>query len=530
MAGSTEIKLSKGTAAGETEGKTRSAKRDSKPTSSTNTKAKTKTTDEQAGKPIYRRGGDTGREWGDNWPYPLRLGIGIILTINFVIFWAFPIWSQGQLWRKVLCPFLRPVYQYFDNNKHLRAFAAKYIYRNPRHADFFFQACLVNIGWGLPFLYILYQQVKYGTLTWLQIYFYYFAWVGFGGRIMGSAYTFAHKEGHNNYLYKPWLANTIGNWFENWIGSFFGNLPYNFSTSHIYIHHRLNAGSGDTFYQWDLDRTSWKHFMIFLHRIILHTIGISSFMYFLQNPRYRKQAFQLAWGIVIYWVIVPTMLFKLTHSWSFFFFVYIQPQICMTFFLAFMNYAFHAFIDYNEDGRHITCVNSTLIVGGDDDYFGEDDHMAHHNATHVYWRDLPAFQKTQYEKWRTHNASVFRGLSIVELAALILFKDWNSLAEHYVQFNDGDEHDVQEPNNAAWGSLAHGKRTDSESKRLCELGSENLTETFKSSVWNRTGRLNKEEIIAMLKSRATRLEPRDIPYEVLPLEEFEGMGDPDKMN
>lgn len=187
-----------------------------------------------------------------------------------------------------------------------------------------------------------------------------------------------------------------------------------------------------------------------------------------------------------------------------------------------MNYAFHAFIDFDENGKHIECVNSTAIIEGDDDYFGEDDHMAHHYATHVYWRDLPKYREGQVEAFKKHNASVFRGLSIVELAAFLLFKDWKSLAKHYVQFNDGSQSFdggvsvkstyADGTKNVAMGSKQGGKRTEAESKRLIEQGMEDLTETFRMSVWNYTGKLTEDEIIAMLKSRAMRREPKNTPY------------------
>lgn len=37
-------------------------------------------------------------------------------------------------------------------------------------------------------------------------------------------------------------------------------------------------------------------------------------------------------------------------------------------------------------GNHISMVNSTCIVEGDDDMFGEDDHMSHHYNTTVYFK------------------------------------------------------------------------------------------------------------------------------------------------
>jgi hypothetical protein len=37
-------------------------------------------------------------------------------------------------------------------------------------------------------------------------------------------------------------------------------------------------------------------------------------------------------------------------------------------------------------GNHVAMVNSACIVEGEDDMFGEDDHMAHHYNTTVYFK------------------------------------------------------------------------------------------------------------------------------------------------
>merc|ERR1711971_1110833 len=111
-------------------------------------------------------------------------------------------------------------------------------------------------------------------LPWWIVALYNLGWVGLGGRNMGAAYTLAHKEGHNPSLYKPWIKNTLGNVFENWVGLLYGNVPYNFSTTHIALHHRLNAGQGDTLYCWDIDRSSWPEFLLYLSRGLLHMSGL----------------------------------------------------------------------------------------------------------------------------------------------------------------------------------------------------------------------------------------------------------------
>jgi hypothetical protein len=248
--------------------------------------------------------------------------------------------------------------------------------------------------------------------------------------MMGTAYSYAHKEGHNRTLYKPYIRNSVGNLFENWFGLFYGNVPNNFSTSHVLVHHRLNGGKGDTVYQWDLDRSSWRDLMIYQHRFILYMSGLSNLKYFCDNGM-RTQKTMLIKGMIAYWIVVPLLEILITRSLMFVFWVHIQPLICMTFFLAFINTGFHGFVEYDGD-KSIWCVNSSTIIDGDDDYYGEDDHMLHHYATAVYFRDLAAEREKKIGDLKKYHASVFKGFSILEMSAFILAKQWDTLADHYV--------------------------------------------------------------------------------------------------
>lgn len=436
-----------------------------------------------------RYGGDNGIQACDEWPWWLRFACGVALTINFLIFWVFAIGVQGLVWKGILCPILRPIYVWMDEFKPFRRFATQYIYTRERHADYFAQALLCIIGWSLPFAYMLHQQVTNGTLSWWQIYFYYFSWVGIRGGTLGGVYSIAHREGHNPSFYKPWIQKWVGNFFENILGPFYGSVPHNFTTTHIYLHHYLQAGSGDSFYQYDMDRTSWRDFMIFLHRIAMHSTGISALI-ILRSRNLTKQANQLFWGICQYFIVYPAVLLLITRSWSFLFYMYVQPFVGMTFFLSFMNFAFHAFVDYDEKGEPIDCVYATALTEGDDDYFGENDHMAHHYSTHVYWRDLDEHRPTHIEDFKKYHGAVFKDISIVECAAMLLFKDYKGLARQFVQYNT-------EP---APNKLPH--------EELMRRGREDLSNTTQSSVWIGQGRLTDEELACMIEARAKRREPK----------------------
>ena len=160
--------------------------------------------------------------------------VGVILSINFILFWAVPIMGMGLLWKHALRSLILPIYNFLDTNKNVRQFAANYIYTRPEHADYF----------GTSVVAILNTVV---------------------GVMM---------------LYKKWIRDTVGNVFENILGVWFGNVPWNFTTSHIFIHHRLDGGCGDTFYLWDFDRTSLSNFMLYTTRIFGHMTGYSSLKFF----------------------------------------------------------------------------------------------------------------------------------------------------------------------------------------------------------------------------------------------------------
>ena len=80
--------------------------------------------------------------------------------------------------------------------------------------------------------------------------------------------------------------------------------------------------------------------------------------------------------------------------------------------------------------------NYLLAMYGEDDYFGEDDHMAHHYNTSVYYRDLPDLQKRKNEEFKRYKASVFKEISIVELSIYVLFGVWDRLADHFVDYSN----------------------------------------------------------------------------------------------
>lgn len=391
----------------------------------------------------------SGSDWLTTLTTRLRWTFGLLLTINFALLWALPIAIQGQVYKLWLYQVLDPVYALIDRSSALRRFATRFVYAKPVHADFFAKSLLLVLSTALAFGVVLHRQIAHGSMPIWLILLYYLAWVGFGGRIMGAAYTFAHKEGHRpgGRLYRPWIRNSLGNFFENWLGFFYGNVPYNFSTAHNLLHHRLNAGKGDPVYLWDLDRTSWSDLMLYQHRIFVYMTGWGSLRAFKNhgsNNQITTNYKLLRKGFILYWFVGPTIILSslmlagntAQSALSFLFFIYIQPLFAMSCFLGFINFALHGFVEFKKDGAHIPCINSITIIDGQDDSFGEDDHMAHHYYMGVEHVDLKKHQRSQEPEWIRRHASVFKELSILELSLYMLLNKWHLIAEkHYVDYS-----------------------------------------------------------------------------------------------
>eukprot|EP00930_Biecheleria_cincta_P039117 TRINITY_DN26908_c0_g1_i1.p1 TRINITY_DN26908_c0_g1~~TRINITY_DN26908_c0_g1_i1.p1 ORF type:complete len:879 (+),score=103.06 TRINITY_DN26908_c0_g1_i1:90-2726(+) len=362
--------------------------------------------------------------------------VGFLVLVDYLMFWAIPFALMGSLHKLLLVDYLYPVWSWLDQLPILRRFAQNYIYDNPRHADYFVTQAIFVLGFALNLGLVMYWQLTRGALPWWLIALYNFSWVGFGGRMIGTLYSLSHREGHNPKFYKPWIRHTLGNVFENWLGLFYGSIPYNFTTTHISIHHRLDAGIGDTLYCWDLKRCSWTDFTLYLSRSLVHMSGLSGLYQFSTSVRKYDAGnlLKLLRGVVYYWILFPAVIIRLTSA-SFYVWIVLQPLMCMTFFIGLVNWGFHTFIENDEKGHRIPCVESITIHGGEDDYFGEDDHMTHHNAGHVYWRDLPEHQAKQHEEWADRKASVFYGFDILTFTLCVLCKAWPLLASRFVDYS-----------------------------------------------------------------------------------------------
>jgi len=166
--------------------------------------------------------------------------------------------------------------------------------------------------------------------------------------------------------------------------------------------------------------------------------GIGALYQFHTSPRkenYTREINRLTRGILVYWVIIPCIAMWRVPAPSLWFWVVLQPLLGMTFFLALINLGFHAFIENDSSGKRIQCVESVTLLGSEDDFFGEDDHMSHHYHPLVYWRDASKHHCTQREMWAKYHASVFQGADIFSFSFMVVLKAWPILADRFVDYS-----------------------------------------------------------------------------------------------
>jgi hypothetical protein len=119
---------------------------------------------------------------------------GLLMSLNFLLFWALPVGGMGYIYKAFFKQFLKPIYDFFDKNSVVRSFAENYIYTKPEHADYFVISSLLTINCIISLSTLFYWQLFVGDLPWWLIGAYYCSWVGIGGSMMGAAYGLAHVE------------------------------------------------------------------------------------------------------------------------------------------------------------------------------------------------------------------------------------------------------------------------------------------------------------------------------------------------
>lgn len=268
------------------------------------------------------------------------------------------------------------LYQKIVNNEKI-----KNLYKNEGSEHYFPRSIIYGSVALINFIFAIYYWHTFGYNQYFMYYLvlYYLIWLGPYNRGFSTVAVMAHKEGHmdKKRIYNS-ESKILNHLFEHYIGVFYGIVPDIFSMVHNKIHHIYHGGYGDTVTNWDCERNNIIHFVWYLTRFLLHSIGLTGIVHFMTAKKYdfaKRYAFSVFW----YWSIV--LLTGIIFDWTFCFCFMIIPLIFTNCMFASNNWSWHCFL---TDEKNPFMMN-TVIENGDYNLWGEDYHYNHHKEPLVNW-------------------------------------------------------------------------------------------------------------------------------------------------
>ena len=230
---------------------------------------------------------------------------------------------------------------------------------------------------------------------------------------------------HRNFHTYNKLLKTKINILEWFCGIFYGIVPEFYGTSHA-IHHIEDNGKNDVLSTLEFDKTNFFDFVKYIDRFAFGWTNLPNIKYFYDKGQYRK-CLKLVTSVIVYYGIA---LYLFTINWKFCVGHYLIPQWFCIIFLSAVSYMWHPFSDPE------LFVNTVTILDGQDNVFNEDYHVIHHLYPNLHWSKVPDKYVEDLEKYKKHNSPIFRDTQQIELFFLFMFKDYEKLADKFVDLSE----------------------------------------------------------------------------------------------
>jgi fatty acid desaturase len=109
------------------------------------------------------------------------------------------------------------------------------------------------------------------------------------------------------------------------------------------------------------------------------------------------------------------------------------PHVSCIFLLAAINYTWHAWTDPSEPKN--IYKNSITVLEGQYNVYNEDYHVEHHKRPQTHWREYPVNFAKHRDEYAKNRAVIFRDTQAFEVFFLILFSDYEKMADKFVDLN-----------------------------------------------------------------------------------------------
>jgi hypothetical protein len=313
---------------------------------------------------------------------------------------------------------------------------ARKIMKDERDSPYLFS--YIGIGIYAPLLFIgsYYFQVVYldaknhwGWENWLAALAYNVLNYGPYFAFFSQVATMIHKEGHTpkGMFKKPF--EVFNNFHGHFLAMLYGHVPQGYPMGHMRIHHKHDNAAEDVTSTIFYNRSHAARFLIYLLEFALFWTGISVAHYHYKKGKmaeFRK----MVYGMLAFYGFMAVVM-----SINFWFgFAYLLiPHLSCIFLLAAINYTWHAWTDPSEPKN--IYKNSITVLDGQYNVYNEDFHVEHHKRPQTHWREYPVNFEKHIEEYKQNRAVIFQDTQAFEIFFLILFNDFEKMADKFVDLN-----------------------------------------------------------------------------------------------
>ena len=327
--------------------------------------------------------------------------------------------------------------KWFGNNMSAVAlWVGKRILRDERDSPYLFSYFGIGILAPVLFFGSYYVQVTYldanmswGWKNWLAALAYNLLNYGPYFAFFSQVATMIHKEGHSAKGIFKGPFTIFNNLHGNFLAFFYGHVPQGYPMGHMRIHHKHDNAPEDVTSTVYYDRSHASRFLIYMFEFALFWSGISVAAYHFRKGK-MKEFGKMALGMLAFYGVIAAVMY--INFWFGVAYLVI-PHLSCIFLLAAINYTWHAWTDPSEPKN--IYKNSITLLEGQYNVYNEDYHVEHHKRPQTHWREYPINYAKHIEEYKANRAIIFRDTQAFEVFFLILFSDYEKMADKFVDLN-----------------------------------------------------------------------------------------------
>lgn len=313
---------------------------------------------------------------------------------------------------------------------------ARKIMKDERDSPYLYS--YIGIGIFAPLLFIgsYYFQVQYldannhwGWQNWLAALVYNVMNYGPYFAFFSQVATMIHKEGHTPKGMFKGAFGIFNNFHGHVLSLLYGHVPQGYPMGHMRIHHKHDNAADDVTSTIFYDRSHAARFLIYLFEFSLFWTGLSVAHYHYKKGK-MEEFRKMVLGMVAFYGFMAVVMY--INFWFGVAYLLIPHMSCI-FLLAAINYTWHAWTDPSEPKN--IYKNSITVLEGQYNVFNEDFHVEHHKRPQTHWREYPVNYAKHIEEYKQNRAVIFRDTQAFEVFFLILFNDFEKMADKFVDLN-----------------------------------------------------------------------------------------------